>query len=353
MVWEAFILIRYDTNAEEVLLPATLADIARELGVAPSTVADVLRGRPGYSAATCERITEAAERMDFVPNYFATSLRRKRSHTVGVAVRLEHIGVPTDMLHAILERLVDNGYMPLFYDPGKQIKDAMAQLSGRMVDGMILSSDSKHPLPEKASGKNSPHTVHIRNSDMGESNCIIADRFQAISNGVEWLAERGHKRIAFMAADLAETIDCPHNSQSLKINGYKSAMKRLGIYDEKLLVDIDSPPGATRKFVVEHPEVFKNITAILAGNDRIAVELISGLSEIGLRVPDDCSVVGFDDTEFAVAVNPQLTTFQPRHAEVGAMAAQMVLDLIEGRAVENILIVPNFIERDSAGPCSR
>ena len=156
-----------------------------------------------------------------------------------------------------------------------------------------------------------------------------------------------------MGVDNANAMLRRHNTQRLKIEGYFAGMSQLGLGDETLLLDCGSAPGEVRKFVAGHGDLFRALTAVMACNDRIAVEVMTGLSELGLRVPEDCSVVGFDDTEFAVAVRPRLTTFQPRRAEVGAKAAEMVLSLIEGRDAESVTLVPELMERESAGPCRR
>ncbi len=331
-------------------MPSTLSDVAREAGVAPSTVADILRGRPGYSPDTCRRIVETAERLNFVPNYFARSLQRKSSRTVGVAGHLEATGVTGPMLKAIAENLTLRGYMPLFCEcshyPEGEVR-AVRELRGRFVDGIILDATSDAVLP------NHIPCVMIRSIGVANHPCVVTDRFEAFAYGVRWLAERGHRRIAFLGADNAEAMRNPSNTHRLKMDGYRKAMEELGLFDEALLLDCGSKPGDTREFVRRGGDFFKTITAILASNDRIAIEAMTTLSALGVRVPEECSVSGFDDTEFAVAVSPQLTTFQPRRAEVGAKAVEMVLDLIAGKEVESVTLVPRLVERESAGPCRR
>lgn len=333
-------------------MPPTLSDIAQEAGFSLSTVADVLRGRAGYSAETRKRIMETAERLDFVPNYFAQSLQKQRSHTIGVAGSLEHTGVTGDMLKAISTGLQKKGYLPFFCDSSEQpcgAKRAVSALRARLVDGIILNDCIEDTHLKRLLPKSLP-CVMIRYSDDSAFPSVISDRFEALGCGVRWLAERGHRRIAFIGSENPRALQNPANTQCLKIRGYSAAMKELGLYDESLLVNCPTTPGQPREFAMRNAPLLRGMTAILAGNDRTAVELITALSEMGVRVPEDCSVIGFDDTEYAIAVRPRLTTFQPRREEVGAKAVEMILDLIEGRPVENATIVPELIERESAGP---
>jgi len=223
-------------------------------------------------------------------------------------------------------------------------------LCGRLVDGIILCGGGGVDL--SVAPREFP-CVLIGTTRAKHRPCVIEDRFNALAGGVRWLAEGGHRRIAFVASDIGGAMANPHNSQRLKIEGYRAAMQELGLSDDELLLEVGWRPGETRQFVTDHGELFGSITAVMAGNDRIAVEVMSGLSDCGLRVPEDCSVVGFDDTEFAVAVRPRLTTFRPRRAEVGAKAVEMVLELIDGKEVESVTLMPELIERESAAVCRR
>lgn len=334
-------------------MAATLSDIAREAGVARSTAADILRGRAGYSPDTRSRVMDTARKLNFVPNYFARSLQRRRSHTVGVIGNLSLAGVTGATLKAISDGLLAKGYMPLFCEGGlghEGSERALTELRGRFVDGVILESDSAAETVERILPPGTPY-VMIRNAPSSGGPVVCADRRTAFDQGVQWLFDRGHRRIAFLGVSNAEAMRNPYNSHALKIAGYLDGMRRLGIEDPSLLLDHGTEPGDTRDFVLNNPGLFRGITAILACNDRAALEAITALTEIGVRVPEDCSVIGFDDTDFVMASRPRLTSFNPRRAEVGRRAVEMVLNLIEGETVESITLVPELIHRESAGPC--
>jgi|GEM_PF-2658907 len=340
-------------------MAVTIDDIARETGYHRTTVSKVLSGdkRCYASARTRDLILATAKNLNFVPNYFARSLQKKCSHTIGIAGRLDLTGVTGPTLKAIVDGLIPKGYMPLFYDASRLEGEAFVfqELRGRGVDGIILNSVGHEEELAKVVPAKLP-MVLIRSEKLNDWPCIIEERFNAFSRGVQWLAERGHRKIAFIGVENSKVL-CEerhrYNTHRLKIEGYREAMRRLGCLDEKLLLECESEPGDARRFVAARGEIFGKITAVFAANDRLAVEVMSGLSDLGLRVPEDCSVIGFDDNDFARAVKPRLTSFNPRRAEVGAQAVEMVLRLVEGRKVKSVIVEPELVERESAGVCRR
>ncbi|MEI6166394.1 MAG: LacI family DNA-binding transcriptional regulator [bacterium] len=333
----------------------TIDDIARETGYHRTTVSKILAGdkRCYASAKTRELIMETAKRLNFVPNYFARSLQMRRSYAVGVVGRLEASGVTGAMFRAIVEGLRAKSYLPLFYECSALRQDedrALQEMRQRMVDGIILEVYSDIEALKRVLTGDIP-LVTILNSNTSTLPSVVSDRFEAFSTGTQWLVDRGHKRIAFMGVGMVEAMLSSFNVTRLKFEGYRSVLERHGLHDVTLVCDGGPQSGDTREFVRAHGELFKSVTAVMACSDRVAIEVMTGLAEMGIRVPNDCSVIGFDDTDFAVAVNPRLTTFNPRRAEVGARAVEMVLNLIEGKPVENVTIIPELIIRESAGPC--
>lgn len=333
-------------------MPTTVNDIANHVGLAASTVADVLRGRPGYAARTRQRIFDAAQELQFVPNYFAQSLMTRRSKAIGVAGSRRGIHIAGPLLAAIMDGLADRGYMPVLHagarGPDEEV-EIVQQLRARLVDGLILLNGGNDQMLRRIVSPGLP-MVAIRYAPTDLCPSVVADRSQAIARGVHWLAEQGHRRIAFVGLDNNKATSPAHNTHSLKIVGYVEAMKALGLHAPDLLVDAPVGAGVARQFVVEHRDLFRSFTAVMACNDCVAVEVISGLAELGLRVPDDCSVMGFDDTPFAMAVTPRLTTYDPRHAEVGRSAVELLLEQIDGRDVTSQTVVPQLIERESVRP---
>lgn len=334
-------------------MATTLVDIARETGLAIGSVADVLRGRPGYAEKTRKRILDAAARLNYVPNHMARSLLLQRSHTIGVLTNLSGSAVIWPMLNAMARTLLGQGFMPLFLPIGPSLDSlerSIFALRGRSVDGLIFDTQGFEPEFHKVVPKDLP-CVLIGDIASSTWPSVVSDRSGAIAHGVRWLAQRGHRRIVFIGAENAESMNTPYNTNRLKIVGYESAMAKLGLQNESLVIDVGrSDPGATRDFLIRQPEFLRRATAVIAANDRLAIEVMSALEDLGRRVPEDVSLIGFDDTEFAMAVRPRLTTFQPRRADVGASAAKLMMKLLDDKPARSISIVPKLMERDSTRP---
>jgi LacI family transcriptional regulator len=327
-------------------VPATVSDIARQLGVSTSTVADVLRGRPGYAQNTRQRVLDAAARLQYVPNYHVRSILTKRSCTVGIVGSIRVAQVMGQMFKPILDGLAARGYMPVFHD-SQSDEEAVAQLRARRVDGILMLRTSLDDASLARLVQPDSPLVVVRALATQVCPCVQPAPAQAYQDGVNWLAQRGHRRIAFVGVGNASVVNRPQNTHWQKILGYTQAMQALGLFDPGLLVELPLEPGTRRQFVARNPDLFRSVTAILAGNDCIAIEVMSGLAELGLRVPADCSVMGFDNTDYAMAVTPRLTTFDPRYDEVGQAAVEMVLALMDGQAAPSQTFVPRLIERES------
>jgi len=335
----------------------TLKDISEATGYEVSTVSKVLRGdkRCYASEETRKIIFDAATQLDYVPNHFARSLRSNRSHTIGIVGAVAGAGATAPMLKAMTRELSATAYMPLFCASQNQRRGerrALRELRERCVDGIVLVTGTEDEELQRILPKNVPCVLIPRVEVPGRPS-VVVDRTAAFAAGVRWLAERGHVRIAFMYADEEGAKGSLPGSTQLKMAGYRAAMEARGILDEGLLLPCGPSPADARESVLTRADLFKDVTAVLAANDRIAIEVMSGMAMLGLRVPEDCSVIGFDNVEFAEATHPRLTSFDPRGEEAGATAARMVLDLIDGKEVETVTIQPELTERESAGPCRK
>lgn len=332
-------------------MSTTVADVAKHVGVSTSTASDVLRGRPGYSKKTRERVLAASKELNFVPNHLAKSLLSRRSHTIGVVAAL-HQATAADMLNAITHDLVAQGYMPLFMESSvvkTDVELAQRQWRGRAVDGVIVAGDYEEKVRQCLMHNDAP-TVCISGRPIENCHCVVRDLARAMADGVHRLASLGRKRIAFLGIDNERVLRSKSNSNAIKIEGWRKAMVQLGLDAEGLLLSAAVPFGQVREFVVNNVERFRSLDAVMGSNDQVAIEAMTALKQIGVQVPEQCSVTGFDDTSFAVAVEPRLSTYAPMMAEVGSAAVSMLLDLIDGKQRENVTIVPEFICRESVSP---
>jgi LacI family transcriptional regulator len=327
-----------------------LKSLAAYLNLTPGTVSVVLNGVPRASEIpqkTQDRIFAAAQKLNYRPNHVARTLKKKRSLTVGILAPEISEGYGALLLNALGEYLIGHGYFYFVATHGRRhdlLEEYPRILMERSVEGFIVidtALETPLPLPTVAI---SGHT-RIRNVTN-----IILDHDLAATLTLKHLVELGHKRIAFMkgqpfSADSAE-----------RWRAIQPAAARLGvkIFPEltlQLTMNTFSPEvgyPVMGKFLKKD----KEFTALVAYNDFSAIGAIRSLREAGLRVPEDVSVVGFDDVNSAAYQNPRLTTIRQPWQKMAQVAAQTLLDRLDEKDVpKEILVEPELVVRESTGSC--
>ena len=330
-------------------MAVTLKHIAENTGYAVSTVSNVLNGRASCRASTQAReaIREAARHLGYRPHFFGRGLRMQRSHLIGVAASLFGSGAAGKQMRAIASRLAERGYSVLFGDTRSEVETERAVVSEmrhKQVEGLVLQTGSEPGVLQEMIPPALP-VVLLTHAPVPDRLCLVVDFAAASEKAVRHLAKLGHRRIAFLTPSLA--------GNTLKLKGYERAMRGLGLHGPRLRVETPSGAGETQDFVASRGDLFQDFTAVLASNDTVALEVMSGLGRLGLQVPRDCSVVGFDDGPVASATCPKLTTLRQPHAEVGRRVSEMLLRGIDAEATPSAVLAPELVERDSTGPCKR
>jgi DNA-binding LacI/PurR family transcriptional regulator len=328
----------------------TLRTIAQHLGLTPGTVSAALNNSAAansISKRTKERILAAARELNYRPNYFARSLRLQRTYTIGVIA--EEIGDAYGALviSGIEEYLRKNDFffLTVIHRHDQKLLQTYAQmLLTRGVEGFITTDTSiveKLPLP----------TVAVAGHERVEGvTNITLDHNLAARLALTHLLGLGHREIAFLKGHAASS------DSAARWAAIRVVASELGIcVRPELTVQIDSTvstPHLGYPFAKELLSRNQPFTALFAYNDLSAIGAIWAFREAGLRVPEDVSVIGFDDIPAAAFANPGLSTVrQPLH-RMGQIAAKRVIDQIEGHAewVPEIAIEPEFVVRDSTGP---
>ncbi len=328
----------------------TLKTIAQHLGLTPGTVSAALNNSPAarsIPARTKNRIIEAAQALNYRPNFFARTLRLKRTYTIGVIA--EEIGDAYGALviSGIEEYLRKNNYFFLTvihrHDP-KLLQTYAQMLMTRGVEGFITTDTS---LTEKLA---LPTVAVAGHQNLEGLTNIVLDHKRAARLALEHLRDLGHEEIAFIKG---QTI----SSDSLvRWNAICEVAQLLGIRIRPELTiqleGVDSTPAIGYPFAKQLLARKQPFTALFAYNDISAIGSIWAFREAGLRIPEDISIVGFDDIPGAAFANPGLTTVRQPLVKMGQIAAQTVVDLIEGRGeyVPEIAIEPEFVIRQSTGP---
>lgn len=332
----------------------TLKAVAKRVGLTPGTVSAVLNNSPACRSVperTKKRIFAAVRELNYKPNYLARALRVKRTYTIGVIA--SEIGDPYgSTIISGIERYLRNNdffYLTVAHRHDSALLESYAQLLlERGVEGFITVDTSitqEPPLPAVA--------VAGHWSVAGVTN-IVLDHRTAVLAALRHLTELGHRNIAFIKGPAVSS------DAEIRWKSIVEASRDLGIsIDPELVVELNDPTGCAARapeygypFAKELLRRNRPLTALFAYNDNSAIAAVRVFQDAGLRVPEDVSVIGFDDIQPASYTNPTLTTVRQPLEKMGEIAARTVLNRIESREdyVPEIAIEPQFIVRQSTGP---
>lgn len=321
----------------------TIKDIARAAGVSHATVSRALHNHPAIPSQTTRRIQVIAAQMGYLPSAVARGLKTSRSKTLGVI--LSQIDDPffSEVLQGIEGTLRPQGYSLLVaasqQDPEKE-QAIVQDLIERRVDGVILCAPpfrAEHSRTFQA--YRLPITV-INNQDAEDYQySIYHDDVYGSRQVTCHLLALGHRRIAYLGNTLAG------RSNRDRLNGFQAEMAAAGIKvrQEYLLEAANGRPEAGTTCARRFTELPEPPTAIACFNDMLAVGLLHGLKQAGWRIPQDCSVTGFDNIEISAYLDPPLTTFHQPKFHLGAEAARLMLRLLQSVLQGNGLPEPQLI----------
>jgi LacI family transcriptional regulator, galactose operon repressor len=333
--------------------PVTLKAVALRVGLTPGTVSAVLNDSPAARSVpqhTKSRIFAAAKELNYRPNFLARALRVNRTYTIGVIAA--EIGDPygSTVISGIEKylRKHDYFYLTVVHRHDRKLLESYSQLLlQRGVEGFITidtSVDETLALPAVA--------VAGHRSVEGVTNIVI-DHKKAVRLALQHLVELGHRDIAFMKGPSVSSDADERWSSIMDVS------HELGIrVRPELTVQLDDEAGCAARapefgypFVRELLNRNHPFTAVFGYNDNSAIAAMRVVQDSGLLVPQDVSVVGFDDIQGAAYTSPRLTTVRQPLEKMGEIAARTLLDRIEGRAeyVAEIAIEPEFVIRESAG----
>ena len=333
----------------------TLRKLAEHLGLSRTTISMILNDVPEatrFPKETRQRVIESAKRLAYRPNYFARSLGKKRTYLIGVIAPDFGNGFEAAVLSGFERRLLNTGYTSLvsthLWSPSL-LKRHVETLCDRGAEGLLLVNSTPNESP------GIPAVTICTDRSPKWSTRVSIDNPYGIGMAISHLAKLGHRDIAF--------IKGPEGSGDTE-ERWKAVLatcKRLSVrVDPRLTVQLERlDPAGTRH--AEEGRVAaedllrrgKRFTALVAFNDISALGAMTALREAGHRVPEDVSVMGFDDIEFASIAFPALTTIrQPLH-EMGATAAELLLRKLENdESVRNLRVRPELIVRSSTCPPS-
>lgn len=323
----------------------TIADIARRANVSKSTVSRVLTGNSHVVEEKRVAINEAMAELNYQPNIFARGLVRGRSLTIGVLT--QNFGSPLydAILRNIVQRLQGTDYAPIFADGQWQPeveKQALRTLVDRRVDGLIAVGGliEGRTLVRMADGR--PLIVVGRTVPELAGHCAAIDNVAAAYDVTQHLIDVGHRQIVHIAGDLS------HQDAVDRKAGYIQALVEAGIaFNPALVVEGDFRRQSGLLGIEMLFTRGQTFSAIFAANDQMAFGARLALYRHGIRVPEDVSLVGFDDQSDSAYMIPPLTTVSQPAVEMGKISAQAILDLLEDKPVELPSLQAELVLRES------
>jgi DNA-binding LacI/PurR family transcriptional regulator len=330
----------------------SLKSLAEHLGLSQAAVSLVINRSPGAKSIphrTQELIRKAARELNYRPNHLARSLRQQRSYTIGVVVPEISEGYAALVMSGIEDYLLQEGYF--YFVVSHRHRDELIEeypllLQQRAVEGLIavdtaITGAAQVPLVAVSGHREVPGVTNI-----------VLDHACAATLAMEHLTKLGHRQMAFIKGQEFSS------DTAIRWESVQNAAKGLGVpINERLVRQLEGESSSPElgyqvtKKLLGSGEVF---TALFAFNDISAIGAIQALREAGRRIPDDVSVVGFDDIQSAAFQNPALTTVRQPLREMGKLAAETLLQRIaappEAPYLKEIVVQPELVCRASTAP---
>jgi LacI family transcriptional regulator len=331
----------------EMRSPVTMADVAKTAGVSNATVSRVVNGHYGVSANTLEKVRAAIEELGYESSLVATSLRRSRTNVLGLVTH-SFESYTAEVLKGVMEALSGTGLDLIIYANSDTYgvrstgweQRHVTRLAGTLTDGCIIVtpwSNVKSTAPVVAIDP-------VRDSTVPS---VTADNLNGAVSAVRHLLDLGHQRIGFIAG--RSTLAAAWAREE----GYRQALTQAGIaVDPALIGRGDFQPETAIAPARELLESPRRPTAIFAASDGMALKVLEVARQLGLDVPGDLSIVGFDNVPESASATPALTTIDQSMHRLGFEAARLLQAVIYGDGAEtpHVLVPTRLIVRDSTAP---
>lgn len=335
--------------------PVTIYDIAKAVGTSPATISKALNGRHDVSEALRKRVIETATTMGYRPNVHARGLKMRQSWLVGVvygegeADELEHpLFLP--IMNAFKHTLEQHGYELLFLSQHSRFvgDNLLSHASSRQVDGLLLMNVPHHAIDSLLEAAKGIPMVSC-DAIVPSMTSVVTDNVAASEEAVRYLYQAGHRIIGHLGG--------PSNPIAVagdeRFSGYERAMHAFGLHDlDRLEVRAGEwTPAHGQTAFNRLLEQAPDITAVYCAADFYVMGILQVCKERNIRIPQDLSVIGFDDVQWTGFVSPGFTTFRQDKQTLGRIAAEQLLATMADEAESRVIRVPaELIIRGSCAP---
>ncbi|MBO6280125.1 MAG: LacI family DNA-binding transcriptional regulator [Bacilli bacterium] len=328
----------------------TIYDIAKYLNVTPATVSYALNNVSKVSEETRKKILETAKELGYSRDYNAVSLSTGKTHLMALFLPFEDISKPFlenpfygEFIGGFEKQIMKQDY-DLLVQPALQEKDMLPWLRKRGVDAIaVIGTYPKYFIKAFKTYNKPVVLVDSYGEKDNEFNTVLTADTDGVFESTSYLINNGHKRIAFVSGYKESSL-----LDMRRFQGYVSALKEHDIpLDESIIFERGISIEEGLKLTDEL--IKKDITGIICAADTLAIGIINGLKLKGKRIPDDYSVIGFDDIQSAKYISPSLTTIRQDITEKGRLAAKLLLDDLRNNENNHkqISLAPELIIRDS------
>jgi LacI family transcriptional regulator len=335
-----------------------LTDVAEKAGVSTATASLVFNNRPGVNKETRENVIRAARELGYMPNNVARSLAMKKSQTIGLVVTDIENPFFGSLTRYIDEATHQNNYsliLAVSRDDPELENQILQKFIGERVDGILVVptqlARAEFRIYELLAKRGVPFVFATTFYPGYDGDYVMTDLEQGSYRLTRYLLELGHRDIVFLvSSDLRSPIS------DLRISGFKRAFAEFSLEVEGESIvqcqrpDFQSGYGATKGILEK-----RQPDAVIAINDVLALGVLKAIKEVGLRVPDDISVAGYDGVIFSSIADVPLTTVRQNVSEIARLAVQLLIRKISDASPQEgrVLIPPELMVRDSTGPKPR
>ncbi|KAE9533604.1 gluconate operon transcriptional repressor GntR [Ursidibacter arcticus] len=313
----------------------TLQDIATHLGITKMTISRYLRNPNSVAIATQERIAQAIEQFGYIPNRAPDILSNAKSRAIGVLVPSLTNQVFADVIKGI-ELITDQaGYQTMLAHYGYSVEKEEKRIESLLsynVDGIILSENHHSERTRKMLEIAHIPVIEIMDSsEVGIQQAVGFDNISAAQAMVETMIQRGHKNIVYFSARMDKRTQ-------LKMQGYELAMKKYGLIPHSLRTEQPSSFSLGSSQLQQALKQFPNLDGIFCTNDDLAIGALFECQRLGIQIPTQIAIAGFHGHDVGQSLTPQLATVITPRLEIGKVAAQELLDRINGLPQQKSII---------------
>ncbi|WP_158736809.1 LacI family DNA-binding transcriptional regulator [Alteribacillus sp. YIM 98480] len=333
---------------------ATINDVAKKAGVSKSSVSRVLNGNFEYMAeGTKTKILHAMEELNYTPNSVAQSLKKKSTETIGIII--SDISNPfwSEVLKGVQSECTRSGYTLMVSsseEKAEKEEENVLTLKNKQVDGLIVNTTGKnnglfdHLVKEKY-----PFVFLDRFTEELKADTVIVNNILGAKRSTQYLIDQGHKRIGILLYPIEN-----RSPRIDRLEGYKQALQENGLpVDDELIKVCDTTKDSGIKATQELLELSDPATAIFSTNTILNLEALSGAKKEGCHVPEDISVIGYDDYPWVPLLDPPLSTVAQPAYELGVNAALLLVKRMNRKRQPKPKIIqlePELIIRESCAP---